>query len=71
MRAGTTSKAFGGQLFGFPHGLLVANAFYENVKKSRLEGLEPLPGEKEENVVLEFKPRLAVDMLVACLRSHW
>jgi hypothetical protein len=51
--------------------LLVANAFYENVKKSRLEGLEPLPGEKEENVVLEFKPRLAVDMLVACLRSHW
>jgi putative SOS response-associated peptidase YedK len=29
------------------------------------------PGEKEENVVLEFRPRPQHDMLVACLWSHW
>ena len=28
-------------------------------------------GEKEENVILEFRPRPAEEMLVACLWSHW
>ena len=59
------------ELFSHSHGLLVANAFYENVQKTRLEGRELRAGEKEENVVLEFKPRPAVDMLVACLWSRW
>lgn len=46
-------------MFGTSHGVMVANAFYENV--SRPEG----------NVVLEFRPRPAQDMLVACLWSRW
>ncbi len=46
-------------LFGYSHGIVIVNAFYENV--SRPEG----------NVVLEFKPRPRQDMLVACLWSHW
>jgi putative SOS response-associated peptidase YedK len=29
------------------------------------------PGEKEENVVLQFRPRPEHDMLVACLWSDW
>jgi putative SOS response-associated peptidase YedK len=29
------------------------------------------PGEKPKNIVLHFNPRPAVEMLVACLWSHW
>lgn len=58
-------------LFGFSHGIMVVNAFYENVSRHRLERRELAPGEKIENVVLEFKPTPTQDMLVACLWSHW
>jgi putative SOS response-associated peptidase YedK len=57
--------------FGVSHGLVVANAFYENVSRHRLEGRELGDGEAEENVVLEFRPQPAQDMLIACLWSHW
>jgi putative SOS response-associated peptidase YedK len=46
-------------VFGYSHGLLVMNAFYENVQR---EG---------RNVVLEFRPQPEQDMLVACLWSRW
>ena len=58
-------------LFGFSHGIMVVNAFYENVRRHKVEGRELAPGEKEENVVLEFRPRPTQDMLVACLWSRW
>jgi hypothetical protein len=58
-------------VFGYSHGLIVANAFYENVKRHRLEGRDLAEGELEENVILEVKPQSAQDMLVACLWSHW
>jgi putative SOS response-associated peptidase YedK len=58
-------------LWGYRHGILIANAFYENVNKHRAEGRELEPGEKVENVVLEFKPRPTQDMLLACLWSDW
>lgn len=58
-------------LFGFSHGIVVANAFYEHVNKHRLEGRELAPGEAVEDVILEFRPRPAQPMLVACLYSHW
>jgi hypothetical protein len=57
--------------FGHTHGIMVVNAFYENVSRHKVEQRELAPGEKEENVVLEFKPRPIQDMLVACLWSHW
>jgi putative SOS response-associated peptidase YedK len=57
--------------FGVSHGVMVVNAFYENVSRHKMEGRELAPGEKEENVVLEFKPTPTQDMLVACLWSHW
>ena len=57
--------------FGNTHGIMVVNAFYENVSRHKVEQRELAPGEKEENVVLEFKPRPRQDMLVACLWSHW
>lgn len=57
--------------FGRTHGLIVVNAFYENVDKHKAEGRELGPAEKPENLVLEFRPRPTQDMLVACLWSHW
>ena len=38
-------------LWGYRHGIIVANAFYENVKKHRAEGRELREGEAVENVV--------------------
>lgn len=57
--------------FGHSHGIMIVNAFYENVSLHDLEGRELGEGEKEENVILEFRPTPQQDMLVACLWSHW
>jgi putative SOS response-associated peptidase YedK len=58
-------------LFGRSHGVMIVNAFYENVARHRAEGRELREGEKAENLVLEFRPRPTQDMLVACLWSRW
>ena len=58
-------------LFGYTHGLMLVTAFYENVSRFRLENRMPLEGEKDENVVLEFRPDPSQEMLIACLWSHW
>jgi len=57
--------------FGHTHGLIVVNAFYENVNRHKAERRELAPGEDPENLVLEFRPRPTQDMLVACLWSKW
>jgi len=36
-----------------------------------MEGRELAPGEKEENVILEFRPQPTREMIVARLWSHW
>ena len=64
-------EGFWREHFGATHALMVANAFFENVSLHRTEGRELAEGETEANVVLEFRPRPAQDMLVACLWSHW
>ena len=58
-------------VFGFTHGVILADAFYENVNRHRAEGRELGPGEEVENMVLEFKPRTGERMLIACLWSRW
>ena len=57
--------------FGYTHGVLLVNAFYENVSRHKMEGRELEPEEKVENVRLEFKPKPTQDMLVACVWSRW
>ena len=59
------------RLFGYSHGVMIVNAFFENVSRHAMEHRELMSGEKDENVVLEFRPRPQHDMLVACLWSHW
>ena len=63
--------AFWKDLFGYQHGIMLATTFFENVSKHKVEGRELAAGEKEENMVLEFKPRGLDTMYVACLWSHW
>ena len=50
---------------------MVASAFYENVARHTMEHRDLAPGEKEENVILEFWPQPRQEMLVACLWSRW
>ena len=52
-------EGFWKPLFGYSHGILIVDAFYENVDRDG------------SNVVLEFRPRPAQEMLVACLWSRW
>lgn len=58
-------------LFGYSHGIMVVNAFYENVARHAMEHRELIPSEEAENVILEFRPTPTQDMLVACLWSRW
>jgi putative SOS response-associated peptidase YedK len=64
-------EGFWKDLFGYRHGIMVVNAFFENVSRHKNEGRELAEGEKEESVVLEFRPMPTQDMLVACLWSEW
>lgn len=57
--------------FGHTHGIVVCDAFYENVSRHKVEGRELADDEVEENVVLKFRPQPRQDMLIACLYSHW
>lgn len=59
------------ELYGFTHGIVVMNSFFENVNRHRAEGRELNAGDEPSNVVLQFQPRPEQDMLVACLWSHW
>jgi putative SOS response-associated peptidase YedK len=64
-------EGFWNEQFGSHHALMVATAFFENVSRHRMEGRELREGEKEENVILEFRPKPPEELLVACLWSHW
>ncbi|MEP7185858.1 MAG: SOS response-associated peptidase family protein [Rhodanobacter sp.] len=56
-----------GKLFGYRHGIMIVSRFYENVARHKMEGRELAPGEKEQNMVLEFDPQPLQEMLVASL----
>jgi putative SOS response-associated peptidase YedK len=64
-------EKFWGEQFGSHHAILVVESFYENVKRHTMEHRDLLAGEREENVVLQFKPEPAQTMYIACLWSHW
>ena len=68
---GNNPEGFWKGQFGHTHGIMVVNAFYENVNLHRSEGRELREGEEVRNAVLEFKPRPTQNMLVACLWCRW
>src|SRR6202790_3593469 len=64
-------EKFWGEQFGSHHAIMVVESFYENVKLHTMEHRELQAGEREQNVVLQFKPEPAQTMYIACLWSHW
>ena len=59
------------EVYGRHHAVMIVSGFYENVPLHLYEHRELAPDEKEKNLVLEFDPKPARDMLVACLWDHW
>jgi len=57
--------------FGRTHGVMLVDVFYENVNKAKFEGTLSETHERDENIVLEFRPSNGQLMLVACLWSRW
>jgi putative SOS response-associated peptidase YedK len=57
--------------FGYTHGVMLVDVFYENVSKAKFEGTLSETHERDENVVLEFRPSNGELMHVACLWSRW
>jgi putative SOS response-associated peptidase YedK len=64
-------KGFWKPLFGYTHGVMLVDVFYENVSKARMERTLLETHERDENVVLEFRPSNGELMHVACLWSRW
>jgi putative SOS response-associated peptidase YedK len=64
-------EGFWKSCFGHTHGVMLVDVFYENVSKAKFEGTLLETHQKDENVVLEFRPDNGQLMLVACLWSRW
>ena len=64
-------ERFWGDQFGSHHAIMVAESFFENVKLHTMQHRQIEAGEREQNVVLQFKPEPAQLMYVACLWSQW
>jgi putative SOS response-associated peptidase YedK len=64
-------QGFWSDVYGSQHGVMVVNSFYENVPQHLFEKRELAPGERPKNLVLHFNPQPPMEMLVACLWSHW
>ncbi|MFM0259803.1 SOS response-associated peptidase family protein [Paraburkholderia sediminicola] len=57
--------------FGYTHGVILVDVFYENVSAAKFDGTLSETHEKDENIVLEFRPSNGELMHVACLWSRW
>jgi putative SOS response-associated peptidase YedK len=64
-------KRFWKAQFGYSHGIMIVDAFYENVNRHKMEHRDLREDEEIENVVLKFDPSPPQEMLVACLWSRW
>ncbi|MFM0350904.1 SOS response-associated peptidase family protein [Paraburkholderia sp. RL17-347-BIC-D] len=64
-------QGFWKPVFGYTHGIILVDVFYENVSRAKMEGTLLETHERDENVVLEFRPSNGELMHVACLWSRW
>ncbi|HXR91934.1 MAG TPA: SOS response-associated peptidase family protein [Steroidobacteraceae bacterium] len=62
---------FWADVFGRRHAIMIINGFFENVPRHLYEHRALAPGERAANIVLQFNPRPATDMYVACVWDHW
>ncbi|MFM0170313.1 SOS response-associated peptidase family protein [Paraburkholderia sediminicola] len=64
-------EGFWKSCLGYNHGVMLVDVFYENVSRAKMEGTLLETHERDENVVLEFRPSNGELMHVACLWSRW
>jgi putative SOS response-associated peptidase YedK len=64
-------EGFWKEQFGVSHAVLVLRGFYENVARHDFERRALAPGEKPENLILNFRPRDSAPMLAAAICSEW
>jgi putative SOS response-associated peptidase YedK len=62
---------FWNNVYGRNHAVMVVGGFFENVPRHLFEHRELRPGEKPQNVDLQFDPSPATEMLVACVWDRW
>ncbi|MDQ8034215.1 MAG: SOS response-associated peptidase family protein [Bordetella sp.] len=70
-RRDNLKSSFWKGVFGQTHAIALIPVFYENVVRHLAEHRELGPGERPENIVLEFRPQPQRTMSVACIYSHW
>lgn len=64
-------EGFWREQFGHTHAVMIVSRFYENVSRHNFERRELNAGEKEQSIVIEFRPPEGRDLVIACLYSHW
>jgi putative SOS response-associated peptidase YedK len=57
-------------VFGYNHGIMVVDRFYESVYLHDLQQRPLVPGEREQNVEILFTPSTGEDLFVACLWTY-
>ncbi len=62
---------FWSEVFGRNHAIMIIRGFFENVPRHVYEHRALKPGERPTNIVLQFNPRPASEMYVACVWDHW
>ena len=55
------------KIFGYHHGIMIANHFFESVSLHRLQRRELVPGERDISVEIRFTPDPPQEMYLACL----
>jgi putative SOS response-associated peptidase YedK len=53
------------------HGILIISSFFENVTLHDFENRKLKPGEKEEKIVIQFKPEGFEEMIIPCIWDRW
>jgi putative SOS response-associated peptidase YedK len=58
------------RVFGYNHGIMVVNRFYESAHLHDLQQRPLVPGEREQNIEVMFTPSTGQGLFVACLWTY-
>jgi putative SOS response-associated peptidase YedK len=58
------------KVFGYNHGVMVVDRFYESVYLHNLQQRQLAPGEREQSVEILFTPSTGENLFVACLWTY-
>lgn len=58
------------KVFGYNHGIMVVDRFYESVHLHDLQQRPLVPGEREQNIEVMFTPSTGQELFVACLWTY-